>query len=400
MSRPLILVCVAVAALFTVAAQVMAESHERVIARLSGEGAVFSDEGAHVELTIGLTQPLPWRVYTLDRPARLVVEFSELLWDIKPKANSSSIAKLDVGHHRPGWSSLVAVLREPLIVDTAEMSANGDITQLKIRLLAASAGVFRKTVLVEPRGGEPFLPSKLRNDGRLRVAIDPGHGGIDPGAEVSELVEAAVMLRFARQLKETLLRSGRFDVVLTRDDDEFVPLEERMTLARAAGADVFLSLHADALEPDAGSASGMAVYTLSEDVTDVAALRLAERHAPDDILAGVDLGPAEDDITIALLDLARRETTPRSQALAVALVEGFAMKSLAINSKPHRHGAFAVLKAAEMPSALIELGFLSSAKDRKRLASENWSADAADAIRLALELWADVDFLIEQELRR
>ncbi len=400
MSRPLFQLCATLAALLCAFAAAAAESPDRIVARISDQGAVFSDEGTHVELTIGLTQPVPWRVFTLDRPARLVVDISELLWDAKPKINSDSIAAVNVGPHYPGWSRLVAGLREPMIVDTAEMSTIGGKTRLQIKLLPATPASFRKLFAVEQSTIAPYTSSRTEEYTQVRVAIDPGHGGLDPGAEAGQLVEAAVMLRFARQLKETLLRSGRFDVVLTREGDEFVPLEKRMTIARAARANIFLSLHADALEPDAGPASGMTVYTLPEDEAEVAALQLTERHASDDILSGVDLGDAEDDIKIALLDLARRETTPRSQALAAALVEGFEIKSLAITSKPHRRGSFAVLKAAEMPSVLIELGFLSNARDRTRLSSDKWSRDAAEAIRLALELWADADFLRSQELRR
>ena len=154
---------------------------------------------------------------------------------------------------------------------------------------------------------------------------------------------------------------------------------------------MFLSLHADALEADAGHASGLAVYTLSDDVTDAAALRLAERHAGDDILAGLDLTGTEDEIALVLLDLAQRETAPRSAALSRAVVEAVGDAGLALNSKPQRDGAFAVLKAADMPSVLIELGFLSSPKDRERLRSETWSKQAAAALAAAVSLWADAE---------
>ena len=120
-----------------------------------------------------------------------------------------------------------------------------------------------------------FAPVTVAANGRISVTLDPGHGGIDPGAEAGGMNEADLMLSFARRLKEELLRAGRFDVTLTRTEDVFVALEARMTIARAAGADVFVSLHADALPDDAGQAAGLAVYTLSEDVAAVAALRLA-----------------------------------------------------------------------------------------------------------------------------
>ncbi|MEM9969787.1 MAG: N-acetylmuramoyl-L-alanine amidase [Pseudomonadota bacterium] len=236
-----------------------------------------------------------------------------------------------------------------------------------------------------------FVAAAALADGRLTVALDPGHGGIDPGAQADGLNEADLVLAFARRLEEELLRIGRFDVMLTRTADVFVPLERRMTLARQAEADVFLSLHADALPEDAGEATGLTVYTLSDDVTDAAALRLAERHAGDDILAGLDLTGTEDEIAMILLDLARRETAPRSLALADTLVETVGNAGLTLNSKPRRDGAFAVLKAADVPSVLIELGFLSSAADRARLRSDAWSERAARAIAQAIALWADAE---------
>lgn len=379
----------------------LAEAPGAGLARLAGGGAAISDSGGRVELNVEMSQPVPWRVHTLDGPPRLIVDFAELVWDAALEVDSGSVLEVNTGAYRPGWSRLVVVLREPLAVDSAEMRVADDGSALlTMQLIPTTADDFRDNAGIDPVEVPPVVAAPPPASGRLRVALDPGHGGIDPGAEDGDLREAELMLAFARKLKEVLLRTGRFEVVMTREADVFVPLEARMTLARAAGVGVFLSLHADSLAEDDGVASGMTVYTLTDNLTDAVALRLAERHAQNDILAGVDLAGTEDEIAFVLLDLARRETMPRSEALAETIVSGFRSYELALNSNPHRRGSFTVLKAAEVPSVLVELGFLSSDRDRERLMSEEWSARASEAVRDALLQWADEDFLMRQGFRK
>lgn len=224
---------------------------------------------------------------------------------------------------------------------------------------------------------------------RPMVVIDPGHGGIDPGAERDGQTEAALMLTFARELKEVFLRAGGAQIVLTRSEDVFVPLEERLSIARAAGAHVFLSLHADALAE--GEATGATLYTLAEDATDRAAEALAERHDRDDILAGVDLTSADDLIAQVLMDMARTETMPRTDRLAEALKVQIKAAGLPMHRHPRQAGAFSVLKAPDIPSVLIELGFLSSPRDFRRLTDPEWRGRMAVAIQTAVMDWAKED---------
>ena len=141
-----------------------------------------------------------------------------------------------------------------------------------------------------------------------------------PGAETEVVVEKHLMLQFARELGEALVRSGQFTVQMTRNDDYFVSLERRIALAHQAGADVFISLHADTISE--GRAHGSTVYTLSKDASDAASAKLAERHLRGDLLSGTDLSQADDGVTSVMLDLARQETQPRSDALAAALIGG------------------------------------------------------------------------------
>jgi N-acetylmuramoyl-L-alanine amidase len=226
-------------------------------------------------------------------------------------------------------------------------------------------------------------------DGPLRVMIDPGHGGIDPGAEEGGLTEKALMLVLARELREALLRAGGFEVFLTRDTDMFVSLERRVALAHDAAADVFISLHADALTD--ARARGASVYTLSDSASDAASAALAERHDRADLLAGVDLSDSDDVVAGVLLDLARQETQPRAEALAQTLLEVFRGEGIPVLGRPLRHAGFSVLKAADIPSVLVEIGFLSSPRDRKNLNDPDWRAGMARGVRNGLRQWLAED---------
>jgi N-acetylmuramoyl-L-alanine amidase len=200
------------------------------------------------------------------------------------------------------------------------------------------------------------------------------------------MVEAQLMLTLAIELSEAISRIDGFRPVLTRREDVFVPLAERMTIARAAGADVLISLHADALEAD--SARGATVYTLSAEALDQASQRMAERHERSDLLAGVDLTGQDDTVATVLMDLARLETAPKAERLADMLVAALREAGAAVNSQPRRKAPLAVLNAADFPSVLIEVGFLSDPGDRAALASAEGRGRIVAAIVAALGAWA------------
>jgi N-acetylmuramoyl-L-alanine amidase len=177
--------------------------------------------------------------------------------------------------------------------------------------------------------------------------------------------------------------------VLTRDSDVFVPLETRISIARAAGADVFLSLHADALEE--GRATGATVYLLADEASDWASAKLAERHDRADLLAGVDLSHQEDSVALVMMDLARAETRPRSERLAGTIADAMRQAGVKLHRHPIQKAALSVLKAPDIPSVLIEVGFLSSPKDRDRLNDPDWRDRMQAAILAALRNWARED---------
>lgn len=379
------------------------------LARLRGDAVTIEDRWRGASVRVNLSNAVPWRVFTLNDPARLVIDFSELDWsgfDATPLLSASDrFVDIRAGLFRPGWSRMVLTLSSPMMVDKAWMEAGGSVV-LQVDLAQSSAAEFAaragapESAVFKPIATRPMPSPKTRQTGfgDLVVVLDPGHGGIDPGANREGVVESQLMLTFARELKEVLRRAGGFKVVLTRDDDVFVPLEERVTIARRAGADVFLSLHADALAQ--GVATGATVYTLSDDASDAASRTLAERHDREDLLAGVDLTRQSDEVALLLMDLARTETAPRSEALADSLVEGIYSATRSTYKNPRQKAAFSVLKAADIPSALIELGFLSSPRDRKLLQDKSWRLRAAEGIRDALQYWSLQDAAKAERLRQ
>ena len=377
------------------------------LARLDPAQSRIEDSGdGGLTLTLALSQVVPWRVFTLDAPRRLVLDFSELDWrGIEPGelGAADAVAELRFGTLRPGWSRMVLVLDRPLAVLRAGMETGGPGARLGVTLAPVTAAEFAAAAGAPPGAGPEALaapdPPPAPGPGGLPViAIDPGHGGIDPGAMREGLTEAGLMLALARELAEAIDRSGRMRAVLTRDADVFVPLQARMTLARQAGAVALVSLHADALEEDA--ARGASVYTLTAEAQDAASARLAERHERGDLLAGVDLAGSDDTIATALMDLARLETAPQSARLAQALVTGLRGAGARLNSHPRREAPLAVLNAADFASVLLETGFLSDDRDRAALSTPGGRAALVAGIIGALAAWLDEEERLRDLQRR
>jgi len=372
------------------------------LARVDAGKSRITDRGIDgVQIDLILSQGVPYRLFTLTDPPRLVLDFQEVDWsglNADKLLATQRIAQAQFGAYVPGWSRLVVDLGQPMRVETSQM--NVDQVQGTARLVVALSPVGRDEFAAsagaphDPRWDLPAtanMPTSPERapDAPLVVVLDPGHGGIDPGAEQGELIEKDLMLSFARDLREALLRRGGYEVVLTREDDRFVSLEARIALAHQVKADVFISLHADSLAE--GLAHGATVHVLSHDASDIASAKLAERHDRGDILSGVDLSGTDDSVTQVLLDLARQETRPRTDMLAAALVDGMAQTGGPMNRRPLRAAAFSVLKAADIPSVLIELGFLSSPRDLKNLANDDWRAGMATGIANGIEVWRQED---------
>jgi N-acetylmuramoyl-L-alanine amidase len=379
----------------------------RAVARVDATESHLIDQGDGVELLLALTQAVPYRVFTLQGPDRVVIDFREVAWGDLAAAidNSAAIVSVATGGAGAGWSRMVLTLAAPMAVVEAGMETEaGDGSALvRLRLDPVDQATFVSNAGAPAAVGlppEPVLaaPAPASDRDLIMVALDPGHGGVDPGALRNGTDEADLMLVFALELREVLLRTGRFDVVLTREGDWFVSLPERVTIARGAGADVFLSLHADALTE--GGARGATVYTLSDTASDAASAALAEAHDRADLLAGVDLAGNDDEVAGVLIDLARLETAPRSGALADQLVAGLTAAGATLYNQPRLEAGFSVLKAADIPSVLLELGYLSDSGDLENLQSIDWRARVHEGIRDAMLNWALEDAAISALLRR
>jgi len=383
-----------------VAAQDPAGQGLSALARLDRAGSSLRADGGAILLRLALSQPVPWRVLTLDQPPRLVLDFREVDFGaanaLAAMALPGRVVALRTGRFRPGWSRLVMELAGPYRVASAAMDTAGAGAVIDLRLEPVSAAAFAATAGALDHGGwalpdpAPVPPPKRRQtgDAPLMVVLDPGHGGIDPGAEAGDQNEAALMLTFALELREALIRAG-MRVEMTREADIFVPLETRISVAHAVGADLFVSLHADAIAE--GVARGATVYTLSDTASDEASATLAERHDRADLLAGVDLSGQDDLVATVLMQMARTDTTPRSDRLANALVAAIKDAGLAMHKRPRLVAAFSVLKSPDIPSALLELGFLSNNRDLANLQDSGWRGRMVAAITAALGAWAADD---------
>jgi len=248
----------------------------------------------------------------------------------------------------------------------------------------AGRNSYSETIALPRRAPPAALPRVYGEADRPLVVIDAGHGGHDPGAiGASGLREKDLTLKTALAIKDALLASGRVRVALTREDDRFLVLQERYGLARKLGADLFISVHCDS----AGNAdaSGATVYTLSEVASDKEAARLAARENKADIIAGVDLGTQNPDISSILIDLTQRETMNASAGFA-RLLGREAQPLIPIKANFHRMASLMVLKAPDMPSILFETGYISNESDAAFLASDEGRRKVAQSVRKAVEI--------------
>ncbi|ETD85591.1 N-acetylmuramoyl-L-alanine amidase [Rhodobacter capsulatus] len=397
------------AALWALAVPASAQGPQlSALARLEPARTSVAQPSAFVtEVTLGLSQPVPFRAFLLDAPPRLVVDFREVEFSAanpKDYAQKGLLGEIRWGAFRPGWSRFVAELTGPVRLVSAE-ERTGETPNLHLVLERVEAADFvardgaAQSALWDLPQPAPTAAPHRRQDGSapLRVVLDPGHGGLDPGAEADGYSEAVLVLTFARELKEALTRAG-IEVKMTREENIFVPLDARLTLAHEFGADLFLSLHADAL-PE-GEAMGATVYLFDETASDSAAQKLAERHDRADLLAGVDLAGHDDAVAGVLMDLARTETQPRAVRFGQVLSGAIKGEGLRMHRHPVQGADFAVLRSPDIPSALLELGFMSSDIDRARLHDETWRTQMVAAITAGVQRWAKADAAEARLLRQ
>ncbi len=343
---------------------------------------------------VELSGVVRFKVFTLANPYRVIVDLPKLDWRTRsgrPKRRSGLISAFRYGAFTKGSHRIVIDLRRPVaIVNTFVLPPRGHTRayRLVVDLKPTTRAAFLKNVRPrrksKPRRERRRTPHKHRRKDALPVIVlDPGHGGIDPGTIGRRgTTEKDAMLRFAWALRRQLLATGRYRVVMTRNADVFIRLRKRIRIARRAGGDLFISLHADAI--GLKGFRGASVYTLSERASDKEAAALARKENKADIIAGIDLGGESGEVRNILIDLARRETMNRSVRFARLLV-GSMRRRVRMVGRSHRFAGFAVLKAPDIPSVLVELGYLSNRADESLLRSARYRAKVARAILRAID---------------
>ena len=358
-------------------------------ARLIKENSFAKDRFfGGIEINLQLSQGVPYKVWMDRDPLSLIIDFNVLNFngiDLDKINQSKNIKSIEIKELDTEWSRLSFHFSDYWAIENTEMSISpqDNSASLSIFLKSISEGIFSLTD--KPNKG--FSGSKIsaieNND--FVVVLDPGHGGRDPGAEAGGYRESSLMLELAEAVKESLIRNTDFKVVLTRTEDKFLSLEDRITIASQSDANLFISLHADAVIE--GEASGTTVYLLSDKSTDKMSAQLASRHDRSEILRGVDLSGLDSQVASVLLDMARQETKPRSEAVASFILKVFKEKITELSSQPLRYAAFSVLKSPDIPSILIEAGFMSTSSDLQNLTTKKWRREFADSLAEAISRW-------------
>ena len=335
------------------------------------------------------------RAFTLANPYSVVVDIPQVVFQLPSKTGETGrglIKAFRFGLVMQGGSRLVFDLAKPakiekaFVVDSTETAP----ARLVLDLAPTDRESFLRRTAADNRTARADLPrvdapAVKEGDQRPLVVLDPGHGGIDTGTKgPSGEEEKDIVLNFAQRLRERLEKSGKYRVLLTRTDDTFVALADRVRIARDAGATLFVSIHADSLPHGEGDAQGASIYTLSDTATDSEAARLAEKENRADVIAGVDLKSEPDDVAGILIDLAERETKSLSTQFAHKLAGE--MKAVTrMHKKPLKSAGFRVLRAPDVPSVLVELGYVSNRQDLQSLLSETWRNRTSDSMAQVIE---------------
>ena len=358
-------------------------------ARLIKENSFAKDRFfGGIEINLQLSQGVPYKIWMDRDPLSLIIDFNVLNFngiDLEKINQSKNIKSIEIKELDTEWSRLSFHLADYWAIENTEMSISpqDNSASLSIFLKSISEGIFSLT----DKPNKDFSSNKIsaieNND--FVVVLDPGHGGRDPGAEAGGYRESSLMLELAEAVKESLIRNTDFKVVLTRTEDKFLSLEDRITIASQSDANLFISLHADAVIE--GEASGTTVYLLSDKATDKMSAQLASRHDRSEILRGVDLSGLDSQVASVLLDMARQETKPRSEAVASFILKVFKEKITELSSQPLRYAAFSVLKSPDIPSILIEAGFMSTSSDLQNLTTKKWRREFADSLTEAISRW-------------
>ena len=359
-------------------------------------GARVGGDNNHTRFVADLTTPVNYTVFVLPDPYRVVIDMPNVTFNLPPGTGQKTrglIGEYRYGQLAAGRSRIVMDTVGPVLIEKSFIvdPQAGQPARLVVDLVPISEEAFLKTYREEEEKAattaEALVPLPIpkleaRDRARKLVVIDPGHGGIDPGAVgLNGTKEKDVVLGFALSLRDQLRKSGQYDVEMTRTSDTFVSLRDRVRVARKKKADLFIAIHADTVRGQ--QARGATIYTLSEKASDAEAEALAHKENRADIIGGLNLGAESEEVTDILIDLVQRESKSHSMVFArKALGE---MKTVTdFTGKPLRSAGFVVLKAPDVPSVLVELGYLSSRHDEAQLSAPAWRNKVASAMTRAI----------------
>ncbi|ESY92005.1 N-acetylmuramoyl-L-alanine amidase [Mesorhizobium sp. LNHC229A00] len=369
-------------------------------APLVAKGYKMAGDATKMRIVMDFDREPDIRWFLLRGPNRLVIDLANTRFaidakDLKPRGLVKGVRLGELGE---GVSRLILTGKGPFAVDKLDVLKNEDGTgyRLAVDMSAASEREFDAALAnqalttgstVSTDKGGRVGTGPVSNPGhRFTVVIDPGHGGIDGGAEgLNGTIEKNVTLAFATELRDKLAAAGRYDVFMTRDTDEYLRLDDRVRIARQHEADLLISIHADTISVK--GIRGATVYTVSDKASDPEAQALADRENLSDQFAGMVIKNDNKEVTDILIDLIRRETHTFSMSFAHTLV-GQLSTSVGLINNPQRSAGFKVLKAPDVPSVLVELGYLSNAKDEAQLLDAEWRGKAAQSITNAVALFA------------
>ncbi|MEM7679389.1 MAG: N-acetylmuramoyl-L-alanine amidase [Pseudomonadota bacterium] len=390
---------------------------------LSVDNVRFGSYPDKTRLVFDLSGDSAFRVFALQEPYRLVIDLPSFEWKAD-KVDHPPATKVNAVRHgelQPGISRIVFDMEQPIAVKTAftlpkqeekpnrlVIDYSGTTTagfeKERGRVLGAAslndilkAHPFkeqRETLqeyqtasvsgMAPPPAPKPDMKKKPAR--KPLIVIDPGHGGVDPGAiGTNKVYEKHVVLALGKELERQLEASGKYRVIMTRTKDTFIKLGDRVKFARDHGADLFVSIHADSIEKK--NVRGASFYTLSEKASDKQTARLAARENQADLIAGIDLSHEDKDVANILVDLAIRDTTNQGKFFANKVVDSFRSNGLRILENPHRHAGFAVLKAPDIPSILVEAGFMSNKKEAQMLNTQSYRAKVAKALKSGIDTY-------------
>ena len=405
------------AALLLSGLTLVSAAEERVQAPLPASASSFpvaSDarlggDAKQTRFVLDLDKTIPFRAFALADPYRLVVDIPQVSFRFPAGTGSTGrglVKAFRYGLVMPGGSRIVFDLTGPARITNSVMleGANGQPPRLVLELEETDAASFMQAQAAQrppplrpavsqtsaAAAGPPQIAPVASTTpaappaARPVVVIDPGHGGVDNGTRSGEQTEKDLVLAFGLALRDRLEKSGKYRVVMTRTDDTFIPLDDRVKIGRTQGAALFVSIHADYLARGEGDAQGATIYTVSDKATDAEAERLAESENRADAIGGVNLAQEPTEVADILIDLAQRETRTFSNRFA-RLLMGEMKNVTRMHKHPLKSAGFRVLKAPDVPSVLVELGYVSNKGDLEHLVSDRWRAKTANSMAQAID---------------